>query len=136
MSCPPHIREAFALFDKDGDGEVTGQEAALVMRSCGIIPNADDMKNMPATMDWQVFQGIMTKKLSSCDPKADLIKAFKTFDRQGDGTLSADELSQVMKTLGEMLTDEEVEEMIRDADPQKTGRVQYTAFVDQLVSGR
>lgn len=88
------------------------------------------------TMDWQVFQGIMTKKLSSCDPKADLIKAFKTFDRQGDGTLSADELSQVMKTLGEMLTDEEVEEMIRDADPQKTGRVQYTAFVDQLVSGR
>ena len=40
----------------------------------------------------------------------------RVFDRDGDGYISAEELSQVMLTLGESLTQDEIDEMIREAD--------------------
>lgn len=39
-----------------------------------------------------------------------------------------------MKTLGDLLTDEEVEKMIHDADPSKTGRINYSEFVKLLLN--
>ncbi|CBZ53915.1 putative calmodulin [Neospora caninum Liverpool] len=134
MSCPPRVREAFALFDNDGDGEISGREILLTIRSCGVIPTQEEMKSLPATMSWPDFEAWMSKKLSSCKPEEDLIKAFKVFDRSNDGTISTDELSQVMIALGELLSDEEVKGMIKDADPNGTGRIQYANFVKMLLA--
>ena len=47
------------------------------------------------------------------------------FDKNGDGYISASELRHVMTTLGEKLTDEEVDEMIREADIDGDGKVNY-----------
>lgn len=52
--------------------------------------------------------------------------AFNVFDKDGSGTISADELRQVMKSLGENLTDEEIDEMIREADKDKNGTIDCT----------
>ena len=49
----------------------------------------------------------------------------KVFDKNGDGYISAGELRQVMMTLGEKLSDDEVEEMIREADVDGDGLVNY-----------
>merc|ERR1712187_1057217 len=45
------------------------------------------------------------------------------FDRDGNGFISAAELRHVMTNLGEKLTDEEVDEMIREADVDGDGQV-------------
>lgn len=47
------------------------------------------------------------------------------FDRNGDGYISAPELRLVMTNLGEKLTDEEVDDMIREADLDGDGVVSY-----------
>ena len=47
------------------------------------------------------------------------------FDKNGDGYISAAELRNVMTTLGEKLTVEEVDEMIREADIDGDGQVNY-----------
>ena len=49
----------------------------------------------------------------------------KVFDKNGDGYISASELRHVMTTLGEKLTDDEVDEMIREADIDWDGKVNY-----------
>lgn len=49
--------------------------------------------------------------------------AFDVFDKDGSGTISADELRQVMKSLGENLTDAEIDEMIREADKDRNGTI-------------
>ena len=59
---------------------------------------------------------MMAKKLKDSDSEDELREAFRVFDRDGNGFISAVELRHVMTNLGEKLTDEEVDEMIREAD--------------------
>ena len=51
--------------------------------------------------------------------------ANKVFDLDGNGFISAAELRHVMTNLGEKLTDEEVDEMIREADVDGDGQINY-----------
>ena len=59
------------------------------------------------------------------DAEEELREAFKVFDRDGSGEISSAELRHVMTNLGEKLTDEEVDEMIREADVDGNGQVNY-----------
>ena len=59
---------------------------------------------------------------------------FRVFDKDGNGYISAAELRHVMTNLGEKLTDEEVDEMIREADIDGDGQVNYEEFVAMMTS--
>ncbi len=50
---------------------------------------------------------------------------FRVFDKDGNGLITASELRVVMDNLGEKLTEDEVEEMIREADLDGDGKVSY-----------
>ena len=56
-------------------------------------------------------------------------ETFRVFDKDGNGFISASELRQVMANLGEKLTDEEVDEMIREADIDGDGQVNYEGML-------
>lgn len=49
--------------------------------------------------------------------------AAQVFDRDNNGFISAAELRHVMTSIGEKLTDDEVDEMIREADQDGDGRI-------------
>ena len=68
---------------------------------------------------------MMAKKMTNYDSKEELTLCFKVFDTDGDGSISAAELRHVMTNLGEKLTDEDVDEMIREADVDGDGQVNY-----------
>ncbi len=53
--------------------------------------------------------------------------------QDGNGYISAAELRHVMTNLGEKLTDEEVDEMIREADIDGDGQVNYEGKLNQMV---
>ena len=65
-------------------------------------------------------------KITIPNPSEEEIReAFRVFDKDGNGFISAAELRHVMTNLGEKLTDEEVDEMIREADIDGDGQVNY-----------
>ena len=77
------------------------------------------------TIEFNEFLLMMSKKMKETDKEEELREAFRVFDRNGDGYISATELRHVMTNLGEKLTDEEVEDMIREADLDGDGLVNY-----------
>lgn len=66
------------------------------------------------TIDFPEFLTMMARKMKDTDSEEEIREAFRVFDKDGNGFISAAELRHVMTNLGEKLTDEEVDEMIRE----------------------
>ncbi|KAJ6466852.1 hypothetical protein C8R45DRAFT_1020304 [Mycena sanguinolenta] len=136
------FKEAFALFDKDGDGTITTVELGTVMRSLGQNPTESELQDMinevdadgNGTIDFHEFLAMMAKKFQDTDSEEEIRQAFAVFDKDGNGTISVTELQQVMRSLGEKLTDREVEEMIREADVDGDGEINYDEFLQMMLS--
>lgn len=71
-------------------------------------------------------------KADSEDAEQEMMEAFKVFDSDGNGNITADELKQIMFNLGEKLTEEEVDEMIKEADLDGDGQINYEEFVRMM----
>ena len=67
--------------------------------------------------------------LSTCSIENSPFFPCRVFDKDGNGFISAAELRHVMTNLGEKLTDEEVDEMIREADIDGDGQINYEGLV-------
>jgi calmodulin len=59
--------------------------------------------------------------------------AFRVFDREGNGTISSAELKHIVTSLGERLSDAEAEELLKQADPNGLGVIEYAKFIDSLL---
>ncbi|KAH0565166.1 hypothetical protein GP486_001444 [Trichoglossum hirsutum] len=79
------------------------------------------------------FLTMMARKMKDTDSEEEIREAFKVFDRDNNGFISAAELRHVMTSIGEKLTDDEVDEMIREADQDGDGRIDYNEFVQLMM---
>ena len=61
-------------------------------------------------------------------------EAFKIFDRNRDGYIDMKELKKVTAMLGTMLSQEEIEEFMAEADKDGNGKLDYEEFVKMLMS--
>merc|ERR1712032_730783 len=69
------FKEAFSLFDKDGDGTITTKELGTVMRSLGQNPPEAELQDMinevdadgNGTIDFPEFLTMMARKMKDTD---------------------------------------------------------------------
>jgi calmodulin len=66
---------------------------------------------------------MMSKKPRDVDTEEEIRAAFKVFDRDGNGTISVAELRQVMASLGEELTDDEIDLIMGEVDTDGNGAI-------------
>ena len=136
------FKAAFELFDKDRNGKITSKELGTVMRGLGQNPTEEELKQIirevdldgNGTIDFKEFLCLMVKKMKDTDTDEELLEAFKVFDRDGNGFITSHELRNVMNSLGENLTPEEIEEMIKEADLDNDGQIDYEEFVKMMMS--
>merc|ERR1712217_108481 len=123
------IKEAFDLFDTDGSGEIDSKELKVAMRALGFEPKKEEIQKMISDVDddgsgtigYEEFLKMMTFKILNRDPKDEILKAFRLFDDDETGKISFKNLKRVAKELGERMTDEELQEMIDEADRDGDG---------------
>nr|ACJ72161.1 UGT4 [Pueraria montana var. lobata] len=94
------FKEAFSLFDKDGDGCITTKELGTVMRSLGQNPTEAELQDMinevdadgNGTIDFPEFLNLMARKMKDTDSEEELKEAFRVFDKDQNGFISAAKL--------------------------------------------
>ncbi|KAM9224834.1 centrin-1 [Loxodonta africana] len=131
------VREAFDLFDADGSGTIDVKELKVAMRALGFEPRKEEMKKMISDVDkegtgkisFNDFLAVMTQKMAEKDTKEEILKAFRLFDDDETGKISFKNLKRVANELGENLTDEELQEMIDEADRDGDGEVNEEEFL-------
>ncbi|EFJ48699.1 hypothetical protein VOLCADRAFT_109066 [Volvox carteri f. nagariensis] len=135
-------KEAFTLFDSDGDGFITTKELGTVLRALGKSPTEAEIKTIVkdidpdnrGVVDYKEFEKIMTRDIREYDNEQDLKAAWKVFDKAGQGFISKSELKHVLTSVGEKLSPEEINEMMAEADPENTGKVIYDNFIRMMLA--
>ncbi|NWI81158.1 CETN2 protein, partial [Dryoscopus gambensis] len=131
------VREAFELFDTDGSGSIDVKELKVAMRALGFEPKKEEIKKMISDIDkegtgkisFNDFLAVMTQKMAEKDSKEEILKAFRLFDDDETGKISFRNLKRVARELGENLTDQELQEMIDEADRDGDGEVSEQEFL-------
>lgn len=97
-----------------------------------IIDNVKSRSKKSSTEPDQItlnqFIDIMSAKLVDKDAKEEIYKAFRLFDDDSTGKISFKNLKRVAKELGESITDDELQEMIAEADLDGDGQVNEDEF--------
>jgi len=87
-------------------------------------------------INFEVFLPIMqmVSKNRSHDTAEDFTEGLRHFDKDGNGYISSAELRHLLTTLGEKLTDEEVEQLLAGHEDSQ-GNVNYEDFVRAVMNG-
>jgi calcium-binding protein CML len=148
------LRRVFDLFDRNGDGEITLEEMASALDSLGLgadrsgleaavggyIPAGaaglrfDDFESLHRALGDALFGPILDEVPEEEDDEGDMKEAFRVFDEDGDGFISAAELQAVLKKLGlpEARSLSSVQEMICNVDRNCDGRVDFGEFKNMM----
>lgn len=91
--------------------------------------------SQPGLISFSEFLALVSRHMKQpTDTEDELREAFRVFDRDGSGWISAAELRHIMTHLGEKLSDEEVDEMMKEADPSGNGQVNYEEFIKIIMA--
>ena len=135
------FKEAFQIFDKDGDGSITTNELGNVMRAFGQNPSEEEInlmikevdKDKNGTIDFREFLGLMAKELEDeNDNNENFLEIFRLIDEDKNGRLSPSELRYRMLRCGKKISKGQIDDMIKEADVDDDGFIDYNEFAKIL----
>jgi len=135
-------QEIFSLWDIEGDGCIDVTVIGDVLRAIGQSPTEEEVEKLlkeftteSGTVDWPTFQKIMGKGAGrDKDLEQDVLQAYYVWDQKDNGVCLSAEIENAFMSIGEKLTDHEVEDMVQYADPNHTGFFKFEDFVKTQIN--
>ena len=137
-----HYMDAFNMFDTNHDGTINSQKIGELMRKLGKNPTDLELKQIIENIakpglkqiGFDDFVDLMEQKNKESDPEIEIINTFQIFDTDNNGLISKENLFHIIRTFGETLTDEEIQEIITEADVDGDGYINYEEFVRMMIT--
>ncbi|OZJ01474.1 hypothetical protein BZG36_05497 [Bifiguratus adelaidae] len=121
------VNETFKLLDEQNKGYITGQDVIAAASRIGLDVSDQTPLVSLGKIDAQQFEIIMATQFAE-GSESGVLDAFQLFDRAGQGQIDANDLKKLMSAYGESLTDAEVEAMVKEADVDGDGKVNFEEF--------
>uniref|UniRef100_A0AC35TJ40 EF-hand domain-containing protein n=1 Tax=Rhabditophanes sp. KR3021 TaxID=114890 RepID=A0AC35TJ40_9BILA len=143
------IKEAFDMCDEASNGYIPIKKLKVVMRALGFEPRQAEVDKLVEELvriagkkeafkdcfDVTELAQLLRAKFEKCEmdeSNSELKSAFRMFDKDQKGYINFDDLKRVVAELGENLKDEELLDMIKEADITKKGHVNETDFMNMM----
>nr|XP_046223750.1 myosin light chain 1, skeletal muscle isoform-like [Oncorhynchus gorbuscha] len=138
-------KEAFGLFDRVGDAKVAYNQVADIMRALGqnptnkevrkVLGNPSDEDMAGKRLEFEAFLPMLQHIVN--DPNKgtfdDYVEGLRVFDKEGNGTVMGAELRIVLGTLGEKMTEAEIDALMQGQEDEN-GSINFEAFVKHIMS--
>lgn len=136
------LEDVFKRFDANGDGKISSSELGEILRSMGSRVGSQELGLMMKEADvdgdgfisLEEFIDLNTKGNDRATCLEDLKNAFQVFDLDRNGSISADELYQVLKGMGDGSTREDCKNMITSVDRNGDGLINFEEFKTMMTS--
>uniref|UniRef100_A0A671EST9 EF-hand domain-containing protein n=1 Tax=Rhinolophus ferrumequinum TaxID=59479 RepID=A0A671EST9_RHIFE len=133
------FKEAFNMIDQNRDGFTDKEDLCDMLASLGKNPTNEyldaTMNEALGPINFPMFLTMFGEKLNCTDPEDVIRNAFACFDEEATGTIQEDYLRQLLTTMGDLFTEEEVDELYREAPIDKKGNFNYIEFTCILKPG-
>lgn len=135
------LRCAFDLFDNDNDGKIDPAELGKAIEKMGQKLSEEDLKEMikevdsdyNGTIEFNEFVTLMESKMRDNDSEEEIFEAFKIFDKKGNGHISKADIKNVMISLHESLTQQEIDDLMTKWDLDKDGYLNFEEFKNMMM---
>ena len=127
------IKEAFSSFEDEG---ITPDELKSAMKTLGFDSNnnevgkiLDKINSKKGPLKYEDFMDVMLEKESEKEPEGEIKKAFRVLCEEGMDKITMKSLSKICVDLGEKIGEEELQEMINEADKDQDEEIGEEDFV-------
>ena len=135
-------KKIFKLYSTNDDGYINKSELATIFKSTNIDASDEEIKEIMKQLDleeknkinYDEFLSLINKGEKDSDEQDEIIKAFKVFDKDGNGLINIKELKDIMLSMGNNWDENELDEMLADADYDMDGYINYEEFVRAMMS--
>jgi len=152
----PTVKEVFKQLDKDGSGTISVEELRASLNESGENVSLQEVKEamteIDASGDGEISYAEFSKLWhgDSADGEApapkpmalskgldkELVKSFAMFDTDGSGTISVDELNELLKKEGRApISDDEIAVILEKFDTDGDGQISIKEFANMLQLG-
>jgi len=129
-------KEAFDSHDKRGEGHIKVGDIATAMKKFGLSVTASWMEKMTDFIDTEgtgfveleEFVLLARRKMQEDEDEKELKEMFRVLDKEKRGEVNTSELRWILKSLGDNMTEEEIDDMIADVDTDGSGWVDFDEF--------
>ena len=135
-------QEAFEMFDVNKDGSISKKELEHILRSLNEDPDEEEIQQLldevdvdgNGEIDFEEFVALMGKRQKQIDLEAEIVNAFKVFDKEENDLISITDLRHILSNLNEFMSEDEIDDMLFEADSDYDGFINYKDFLKNLMS--
>merc|ERR1712065_85342 len=139
MASEAEIKECFEIFDRKNSGKIAKGEVATAVRALGKNPTNEEVAafsaSLPDEVDLAAFTNVYNsaKMSMAAEQEQPMIEAFQALDKDKTGKIDAQQLRQILATLGDVLSSDEIDNLFKEVSIGSDG-LDYASFVNTLVN--
>lgn len=136
------LRLVFDVFDTDRSGSIDARELRKAMKALGFKISKESIEEMIADLDAdksgsiefdEFLEFVIIRQGDGRDVHNEILQGFKIFDTDKTGKISLANLKQASRMCGVKLNEQELKEMIQEADKDGDNEVDQEEFVNIML---